>query len=277
MTTETQDIENADKDPARSEIADSVRNAFKAGASMNGDAPVYSESRHIPINLRRVADNRCVCAVPDSREMDTYKVLRAQIQHRMKEKGWKAVLITSACPGEGKTLTAINLAFTFAVAYNQTAMLVDCDLRRQSVHRYLGIEQKLSLVDYFVDDVPLKDIICWPGVDKLTLISGDRTVSDSTEFLGSPKMNALVQEMKARYPDRYLIFDAPPVLFGADVISFAPCVDCILMVVEAGRTPIQDIRRSLEMLPRDKMLGFAMNRQKSGNGTYYGRRGYPKT
>lgn len=237
---------------------------------MNGDSPQYSDSRHMEMDADTVMGNRCVCAVPHSMEMETYKVLRTQVQQRMAENGWSVLMVTSARPGEGKTLTAINLAFTFAVAYSQTALLLDCDLRRQDVHKCLGLDSRLGLVDHILDDVPIRDVMVWPGVDKLTVISGARTVQESTEFLGSPKMKALVEEMKSRYPDRYLIIDTPPVLAGADAITFAPFVDCILMVVETGRTSIQDVQRAVEMLPRDKVLGFVMNRHKKkrGDGAY---------
>ena len=93
------------------------------------------------------SQNRCVCIAPDADELESYKVLRTRIQQAMKPKGWNTILVTSPNPGDGKTLTAINLALTFAKAYNQTVMLVDCDLRRQSIHRVLGLESEAGIVD----------------------------------------------------------------------------------------------------------------------------------
>ena len=83
-------------------------------------------------------------------------------------------------------------------------------------------------------------MIVWPGIEKMTLISGGKTISDSAELLNSPKMKALVQEVKLRYADRYIIFDTPPILGWADAITFAPLVDCILMVVEEGGHFVQE-------------------------------------
>jgi len=85
-------------------------------------------------------------------------------------------------------------------------------------------------------------------------------------------MKALVQEMKTRYDDRYVLFDAPPVLMGADVMALAPCVDSIVMVVENGKTTNSDVKKAVEMLPREKFLGFVMNRSKRlrrKDGYYY--------
>lgn len=225
-------------------------------------APTYSESTHVLVNQNILEQNRCVGMFPDSPEIDFYKILRTQIEQRTKEKGWNTIMITSIQPGEGKTITAINLSLTFAKAFSQTVLLVDCDLRQQNVHRYLGISSDKGLADYLMDDRPMKDIIIWPGIDKMTLISGGRTIQDSAELLGSPRMKAIVEEMKNRYDDRYVIFDTPPILTGADTIAFAPLVDGIIVVVEEGRTSMRDVTKAMELIPGEKMLGFVLNKQK---------------
>jgi non-specific protein-tyrosine kinase len=220
-------------------------------------------------------DNRCVGFFPDAPEIEHYKILRTQIQQRGVDKGWNTFMITSAMPGEGKTLTSINLALTFAKAFNQTALLVDSDLRQQRVHQYLGYDSDLGLLDYLLEGCPLSDLIVWPGVEKLTVISGGRQIHDSTELLGSPRMTELVGEMKSRYADRFVFFDVPPLLAAADAMAFAPLVDGILLVVETGRTALPDIRKALDMIPKEKFIGFVLNRnsapdKKYGYGCGYG-------
>jgi non-specific protein-tyrosine kinase len=234
-------------------------------------SPVYSESTHIELNTETILDNRCVCIEPNSPEIDCYKVLRTKIQLLTKQKGWNTVMITSPQPAEGKTLTSINLALTFSKVYNQTVLLVDCDLRHQNVHKVLGFQSNSGLMNCLLKDQPLEDLIIWPGVDKLTLISGGRTMDNSSELLGSPQMKTLIQEMKSRYKDRYVIFDTSPVLIGDDAIALAHCIDSIIMVVEEGRSSMKDIKKALEMLPREKFLGFVLNRQTSALAKkYYG-------
>ena len=147
--------------------------------------------------------------------------------------------------------------------------MVDCDLKRQSIQRYLNISLDKGIGDYFLNGCALKDIIIWPGIEKLTLISGGKTISNSAELLGSPKMKALVHEIKNRYDNRYIIFDTPPALGLADAIAFAPLVDCILMVVEEGRTSIKDVKKALELIPTEKFLGFVLNRRKVSGHKYY--------
>jgi non-specific protein-tyrosine kinase len=233
--------------------------------------PVYSESSHIELNTETILNNRCVCIEPTSPEIDCYKVLRTKIQLLTRQKGWNTVMITSPQPAEGKTLTAINLALTFSKVYNQTVLLVDCDLRHQNVHKVLGLQSNSGLMNNLLKDQPLEELIIWPGVDKLTLISGGRTMNDSSELIGSPQMKTLVQEMKSRYEDRYVIFDTSPVLIGDDAIALAHNVDSIIMVVEEGRTSMRDVKKALEMLPQEKFLGFVLNRQTGALGDkYYG-------
>jgi protein-tyrosine kinase len=125
------------------------------------------------------------------------------------------------------------------------------------------------LVDYVLDNCPIKEMIVWPGVEKMTFISGGKTLQGSSELLGSPKMKELVAEMKTRYPDRYVIFDVPPVLSAADALAFAPLVDHVVMVVKAGDTPLPDIKEALKMLPQEKILGIVLNRHVSVKPYYY--------
>ena len=243
--------------------------AAKASAAREWDSPVYSQSKRIDLDPERLAENRIVSMFPDVPETEHYKVLRTNIQRRMRENNWSTLMVTSVQPSEGKTLTAINLAISFAKEFNQTVLLVDCDLRRQSIHRYLNYSSDKGIVDYLVDGCDLKDLIVWPNIEKLTLISGGQTAVDSSELIGSPKMKDLVDEIKHRYDDRYVIFDTPPVLSGADAIAFAQLADGIVMVVEEGRTSIKETSKALELLPAEKFLGFVLNRRKASVSRYY--------
>ena len=231
-------------------------------------APVYRESRPVALDPDKLIENHCVCFFPDAPELGHYKLLRTQIVQRCKPHNWNTIMITSAVPWEGKTLTAINLAVTFAKAYGQTALLVDCDLQRQLIHHYLGVSSPMGLADYLQKGVPLKDLIIWPGVEKLTFISGGDPVHNSAELISSPRMAELASEMKTRYADRYLFFDLPPLLVGADALAFAPLVDCILLVVQP-RTSFEDLQRALDLIPKEKFLGFVLNRVEASNDDYY--------
>ncbi len=231
--------------------------------------PTYDESQKVALDRNHAEKLRCVGLFPDKPESDYYSVVRTQIQNMAEEKGWNTIMVTSAQPGEGKTLTSINLAFSFAKAYNQTVLLVDNDLRRQTIYRYFGIQSKYGLIDHLTRDVPLNKIIQWPGVEKMVFISGGKTVSSSSELMGSPQMKSAMKEMKSRYEDRYVFFDTPPLLVGADAMTFVSLVDAIVMVVEAGKTSREDIQRACELIPEEKILGFILNREKRSSRSYY--------
>ncbi|MFH1984409.1 MAG: AAA family ATPase [Pseudomonadota bacterium] len=227
-------------------------------------SPDYCHSRRVVLDQQRMRDNRIISEATGSMDNDTYKVLKTQIQQRTAARGWNTIMVTSPSGGEGKTLTAINLAMAFAKDFDRTVLLVDCDLKRQMIHRYLGIDGDIGLIDYLLDEHPMNDLIVWPGIEKLTLMSGGRPIEDSTELLGSPQMRLLVEEMKSRYENRYIIFDVPPILDRSESIAFTPLVDGVVIVVEHGKTTLPDIRQALSLIPREKIIGFVLNAADNG-------------
>ena len=223
-------------------------------------SPAYSQSRTIHLDPGFIAGNRCLAYLDNVPEAEAYRVLRTQVLQRTQGSGSNTIMVTSALPGEGKTLTAINLAFTFAREFQHTVLLVDGDLRQQSIHKYLGCAGEKGLIDYLEDGSPVSELITWPGIEKMTLISGGCSFQESAEILGSPRMKEFISDMKGRYSERYIIFDVPPILTGADVLTFAPLVDMVVVVVQAGKTPMDDVKKALRFLPKEKILGFVLNR-----------------
>lgn len=227
-------------------------------------SPRYTVSRRVTLDPGVLAANRCILNLaPDSLEVDAYRVLRTKILQKCKEKGGNTIMVTSAVPGEGKTLNSINIAVTLAKDFQQTVLLVDCDLRRQSIHKYFGYASDKGLIDYLLNDTPVSELMTWPGIEKLTVLSGGRPISGSSELLGSRRMKELVDDMKSRYPDRYIIFDVPPLLAGADALAFVPFVDHVVVVVREGETPARSINQAMKMIPPEKVLGLVLNGQKT--------------
>ncbi|MCP4745154.1 MAG: AAA family ATPase [Desulfobacteraceae bacterium] len=223
-------------------------------------SPTYSVSRTVEIDWRAIEQYRCIGFIPEAEQNDYYKMLRAQISKRLQAINGNTMMITSLHPGEGKTLTAINLSAMFAKEFHRTVLLVDADLRKQSIQHYFGFKGHRGLGDYLLDSCPIEDIIVWPQIEKLTLISGGKTFTESAELLNSLYMRALAEEMKNRYKDRYVIFDVPHLLGMADAVEFSSSVDGIIIVVAEGKTPQSDVRRALSLIPRNKILGFVFNK-----------------
>lgn len=222
---------------------------------------VLPQSKTVSLNRKIMKENKCVGFFCNSAEINTYKVLRARIQSYAGEKGWNTIMVTSPNPGDGKTLTTINMSLTFAKEFHQTVLLVDCDLKKQDIHKTMGVSGSKGLTDYFFSHTPLNELIVWPGVERMRFISGGQRVLDTAEILGSPKIKRLVREMKERYSDRYIFFDTPPLLTSADALAFAPHVDGIVMVVQSGKTSSTDIKKSMRLIPEEKFIGFILNRR----------------
>ncbi|GAB4282238.1 MAG: hypothetical protein Kow0092_37330 [Deferrisomatales bacterium] len=190
---------------------------------------------------------------------DQIKILRTQVLNKLAEFQGNSLLITSANPREGKTFTAVNLAVSFSQELHRTALLIDADLRAPAVHRRFGLQVDGGLSDYLLGQRDLPDLLVNPGIPKLTVLPGGAGIPNSTELLGTPRMEGLVEEMKARYPDRFLIFDTSSVLTCADPLVFSRFVDGVLLVVAAEHTSRKDLQRALEMLENRPVIGIVYN------------------
>ncbi|MGA9822133.1 MAG: CpsD/CapB family tyrosine-protein kinase [Desulfobaccales bacterium] len=221
----------------------------------------FTSTRTVAVDLQNLHRQRLIVGEEFRQAGESYKLLRTRILQRTRPHGHNTLMITGPNPGEGKTLTAINLAITFSQEIGHSVILVDMDLRYPSVRHYFGLPSGPGLVDYLTDGIPLTQILVHPdGFGKLVLLPGGKPVAQAAELIGSPDMAALVQELKQFYPDRWVIFDLPPLLSVADSLAFAPLVDGIVVVVEAGKTSKEDIGRCLEMLKPFKVLGFIFNK-----------------
>jgi Mrp family chromosome partitioning ATPase len=150
-----------------------------------------------------------------------------------------------------------------------TVLLVDADLRNPQVRSYLGFHAEMGLSHYLEDNVPLSQLLINPGIPKMIVLPAGKPLLRSTEILGSPKMERLVREMKTRYPERYVIFDCPPLLSVPDSLVFSSYVDGIVLVVEADKTPREQITKSIELLKDKPLLGLALNKGRGSFKGYY--------
>lgn len=222
----------------------------------------YTETGSFEVSPKVLRRQRVVTALKDEDVAVAYKLLRTQVLQRLKTQGWNALAVTSPGCGEGKTLTAVNLAASIAAEVSYTVLLVDLDLRHPSVHRLFGVTPEHGIGDHLLRDVPLKDVLLNPGQEGLVILPGREAIPNSSELLGSPKMVGLVEELKSRYPARIVIFDLPPVLSADDALSFSPYVDAFLMVVEEGKTTRPALRRAMGFLREAESLGTVLNKSR---------------
>ena len=221
----------------------------------------YSRTRSMAGHADLQRENRLLSAMEHSEYADAFKILSTQVMQRMQEHQWSSLAITSVGNDEGKTTTAINLGISIAKEIEYTVLLVDTDLRNPELHKYFGITPELGLSDYLQNDIDLADLLIQPGnIDHLVILPGGEPTMNSTVLLGSPKMCSLANELKDRYPKRIIIFDLPPVLNTADALSFVPCIDCALIVVEDDATKEAELKQTIELLSVTNIIGAVLNK-----------------
>lgn len=220
-------------------------------------------------------ESRIVSATDDRNARAAYNVLRTRVLQRMRSNNWRSLLVTSPGPGEGKTLTAANLAMSIARDVNQSAILVDLDLMRPRVAGYLGInvaEIGAGVGDYLQGNAKLNDVLYSPGnIDRLALVPNRERIENSSDLIGSPRMKDLVSGLQDQAGQRSLvIYDMPPTLVCDDVLALAPSVDAILLVVGQGVTDRAALETTISMLSEYNILGIVLNMsdEKQGGGTY---------
>jgi len=205
--------------------------------------------------------------MPESREQ--YRRLAATLHHAQTASGIKVVMIASAVPGEGKTLTAANLALTFSESYKRTVLLIDADLRRPAMHTVFRIDNTSGLTDGLLapDErrLPVRQVST-----RLAVLPAGRASSDPMAGLTSDRMRRLIEEARDAFD--WVIIDTPPVGLLPDANLLAAMVDGAVVVVKAGSTSYDLVKRAVDAIGRQRILGVVLNRAASdshGAGSKY--------
>jgi len=204
---------------------------------------------------------------PQSREQ--YRRLAASLHHAQALNGTKVVMITSALVGEGKTLTAANIALTLSQSYQKQVLLADADLRRPSLQALFGIRQGPGLTEGLQSEtehpVPVHQV-----TPRLGILQAGRPTSDPIAALTSERMRRLVEEARKNFD--WVILDTPPVALLTDASLVSSMTDGVIIVVKAGHTSFELVERAVGAIGRERTLGIVLNHAKlpvHGSG-YYG-------
>lgn len=231
--------------------------------------PDYVHTRRIEVDERRLTEQRIIVNQETDPRAVPFRLLRTHVLQKMRAKGWRTLAITAPTRGAGKSMVVSNLAVSMASDVNQTVLLVDLDFRRPSIHRIFGFEVEAGLRDYFESGAKLGDLFVNPSIDRLTILPGHGSSANSAELIGSPKMKLLVEELKARYESRLIIFDLPPTLADDDALAFLPLIDCGLLVIESGVNTEVEIQQSQHTLQNTQLIGSVLNKSTLQLSAYY--------
>ena len=222
----------------------------------------YEQTRVVSLNHDHLAKNRIVSFNKNNHLSLGFDILRTQVIKKMLKNGWRTMAITSPIPECGKTMVSINLAMSIAHHTNRTALLVDFDLRRPTVSKYLGLPSGPSLNDVLSGDASIDEALINPGLDRFVILPTSMPIKNSSEVLSSRKVANLITEFRDRYAERIVIFDMPPLLATDDAMIMLSQVDCVLVVVGNGMVSKTDLAESMRYVDQDKLLGTVLNKAK---------------
>jgi hypothetical protein len=223
----------------------------------------------IELNSAHLLSKRVVSHNGSDQRSLPYDMLRTQVLHSMEQHGWRILGVSSPTPGCGKTLTAINLAFSIARQENQSILLIDADLRKPQIANYLGLNPRhRGVLDVLNERLTYRDAIIWTraGNQHIAVLPTGAT-RESAERMGSRAMRTLLQDVKKDH--QIIILDLPPMLSSDDVICILPYVDCALLVAAVGQSKASDVEESIRHLEATPLVRLVLNKSTDNASNYY--------
>jgi capsular exopolysaccharide synthesis family protein len=246
------------------------------GATLNAARPArVSGLVSYDVDATRVEPHLVAITQPRSAYCEQFRSLRTRILQAGEREQMQTFVITSAGMGEGKTLTALNLAWLLAQTDGVRALVIDSDLRQPCATEYLAIDAPRGLSEVLGGELSLRDAIVRLDPAGLYLLPGGRARDDVAELLSGPTYAAVIAEARRLFD--FIIIDAPPLGIFTDANVLINRADSALMVVRAGKTRYAIVDKLLAQLPRERMLGVVLNRsdeQLGSNEYYYQKRSY---
>jgi protein-tyrosine kinase len=251
----------AQRAPAPPPVASDDPRAERVALSREFSLGSVDAIARLPVNWSELKEKRIISTHDTQPAGQAYRMLRTQVLQRARSHGLTTLGVVSAANGEGKTLTAVNLALSLAAEPNQTVLLLDLDLRRPAIARTLGLTAERGLESWFGGDEPTKNV-CYgiEGIERFYVLPTLTPLIGSSEVLAGLATRRLFNELKGRDPGRLLIVDLPPVLLSDDALTVAPLLDGVVLVVNERRTRREDIVRVVELLGNTRIVGTVLNR-----------------
>ena len=268
-TAHTADVPDGSALPGGIASRDAGATLDAAGSARAGGFVTYD------ISPARVEPHLVAISQPRSAYCEQFRSLRTRILQAGERLQTRAIVITSAGIAEGKTLTALNLAWLLAQTEGVRALVIDSDLRQPCATDYLGINAPVGLSEVLGGQLRVEDAIVRLDPAGLYLLPGGKPRDDVAELLSGPTYARLLSDVRRMFD--YIIIDAPPLGIFTDASVLMQRADGALLVVRAGKTRYAEVDKLLEHVPKDRMMGVVLNRaddQPDANSYYYQHRYY---
>lgn len=204
---------------------------------------------------------------PKSIDAEAYRSLRSNIEYSSFDDEYRAIVVTSSVPGEGKSTTSGNLAISLAQSGNKV-LLVDCDMRKPSIHKKFKISNMSGTAELLLRKESFEDVAnCYN--ENLTIITAGKIPPNPSEMLSSRAMTAFIKEMKNEF--KYIILDTPPLQAVTDAQVLSTKADGVLLVVRAGSTKRDAVLNSVDLIKKvqGKVIGTVLNGVENKKNSYY--------
>ncbi|OFW33774.1 MAG: hypothetical protein A3J28_04700 [Acidobacteria bacterium RIFCSPLOWO2_12_FULL_60_22] len=291
LPAEVADMLATVSEPGSSQVADSPASLLEKQSCATGspehwvaddipqpadDAPSVPIPRNgsfgTSANLRLDHKARLLSNATDSMIVEHYRLLRTQVLQQQAAKMFRTLLVTSPGPGEGKTVTVLNLGLTFAMLPSFKVLVVEGDLRRGSMGKWFGInEDQPGLSNLVEGSVQLEEAVLKSGEIPFSFMVRGNSKLSAAELLHSPQLGTSLQEMATRYD--LVIVDSPPANLVTDAQLLASACDAVLLVVRAFATSQKALEEATSKLLPFRVIGTVLNGA-SVIGPSYGYRGY---
>jgi capsular exopolysaccharide synthesis family protein len=212
---------------------------------------------HAPETAGTLNKRRITLLQPESFVAEQFRTLRARLDSLAATRPIRTLAVTSALPGDGKSLAAIGLAVVYSMQPGRRVVLVDCDLRQPAIAASLGLRVDAGLAEVLADGAELEDALVRVEGSELDVLPVRAIPANPSELLSSEGMRKLLETLTGRY-DR-VILDLPPTLGLPDAKTVSELCDGVVFVVRADVTPEPEIASALDVIDRRRVLGLVMN------------------
>lgn len=191
--------------------------------------------------------------------LNSFREIRTRLMQRLGENNF-VLLVSSVGTRTSSSFTAINIAAAIALDERKTALYVDCNLSSPFAPRLLPTEPEFGLTDYLDSQtLGVEEIIYASGIPRLRVVPPGRPHETAVEYFNSPRMHELIESLKARYPDRFIILDVPPVSATAEARILAQLCDAAVLVVPFGEVTRSQVLAGVDAVGKDRFAGLIFN------------------